>query len=421
MNGRIAVIGGGVAGCSAAWHLTQRGVQVVLFEAASQLGGRATTSRTDGVTIDTGAGFICNFYPEVLATLDTLGLRGDVVPLAPTSGFLKDGQLGTMTLGSIGSFLRFPFLGWRDKARFAAEMGKRTLQRRRYDLHDPHILAPYDTEDMATASIRELGESIYHHGIRPGVEPFWFFRCEDASQAMLLALCSRVVEGGIVGLRGGMDTLATALARDADVRLDSPVRSVGPGSVVDGEAFEGVVVALPGSGALRVADAVLTPDQRAFYRGLRYIPQVHVGFVVESGWPDGCAVLIPIGPGEHDIGILSLQTPKHGAPKPGHDLVSVFLSGAASARLIDHSDDEIIGKVWQMARAERPEFPASAQSVGVWRRREALPVPVPGHYRRASAFLRTQQPPVVFAGDHFSTPNLEGALLSGRWAAQALL
>ncbi|MDP3677984.1 MAG: FAD-dependent oxidoreductase, partial [Methylotenera sp.] len=42
-NTQIAVIGGGCAGLSAAAHLAERGYAVTVFEASSQLGGRART------------------------------------------------------------------------------------------------------------------------------------------------------------------------------------------------------------------------------------------------------------------------------------------------------------------------------------------------------------------------------------------
>lgn len=47
-SGPVAIIGGGIAGLSALWHLTKAGVDARLFEARTRLGGRMYTERTPG-------------------------------------------------------------------------------------------------------------------------------------------------------------------------------------------------------------------------------------------------------------------------------------------------------------------------------------------------------------------------------------
>jgi predicted NAD/FAD-binding protein len=50
---KIAVVGGGVSGLSAAWLLSRRH-EVTLYEAAPRVGGHANTVEIDGVAVDTG-------------------------------------------------------------------------------------------------------------------------------------------------------------------------------------------------------------------------------------------------------------------------------------------------------------------------------------------------------------------------------
>lgn len=75
---RIAVVGGGVAGLYAAWHLAQRH-QVVVFERHGRLGGHTDTHAIDGSdgTLEIDTGFIVfnrEHYPLFSAWLDTLGV-----------------------------------------------------------------------------------------------------------------------------------------------------------------------------------------------------------------------------------------------------------------------------------------------------------------------------------------------------------
>ena len=51
---RVAILGGGVAGLSAAWKLAERGLGVDLYEAAPALGGMAGSWERNGYTWDFG-------------------------------------------------------------------------------------------------------------------------------------------------------------------------------------------------------------------------------------------------------------------------------------------------------------------------------------------------------------------------------
>ena len=50
----VAIVGGGIAGLSAAYELRQRGLSVIVLAAASRAGGVVNTEGTDGWGIDGG-------------------------------------------------------------------------------------------------------------------------------------------------------------------------------------------------------------------------------------------------------------------------------------------------------------------------------------------------------------------------------
>ena len=65
----VAVIGGGWAGCAAAWALASRGVPVVLHEAAGVLGGRARRVERAGLPIDNGQHLLVGAYEATRSLL----------------------------------------------------------------------------------------------------------------------------------------------------------------------------------------------------------------------------------------------------------------------------------------------------------------------------------------------------------------
>lgn len=75
----VAIIGGGCAGLSAAAALVERGYTVTLFEAGSQLGGRARTVavETNGLLhlLDNGQHILLGAYQETLALLKKVGIN----------------------------------------------------------------------------------------------------------------------------------------------------------------------------------------------------------------------------------------------------------------------------------------------------------------------------------------------------------
>ncbi len=71
---RVAVIGGGWAGCAAAVELADTDWQVTLFEAAHTLGGRARRVDIDGKPLDNGQHILLGAYTESLRMMRKVGI-----------------------------------------------------------------------------------------------------------------------------------------------------------------------------------------------------------------------------------------------------------------------------------------------------------------------------------------------------------
>lgn len=74
---RVAVVGGGWAGCAAAVELRARGCEVTLYEAARALGGRARVVRAHGRALDNGQHILLGAYRDTLALMRRVGLDPD--------------------------------------------------------------------------------------------------------------------------------------------------------------------------------------------------------------------------------------------------------------------------------------------------------------------------------------------------------
>ncbi len=71
---RVAVVGGGVAGLTAAYELGRDGIDVVVLEGSDRIGGKLRLAEVDGTTTDVGAEALLARRPEATDLLADLGL-----------------------------------------------------------------------------------------------------------------------------------------------------------------------------------------------------------------------------------------------------------------------------------------------------------------------------------------------------------
>jgi squalene-associated FAD-dependent desaturase len=138
---RVAVLGGGLAGLSAALRLTDLGFAVTLIEKRPFLGGRAFSflDPQEQVEVDNGQHVFlgcCTYYIDYLRTIGAtdktyLQDRLEVV-------VVKDGKRGTIgstpwlgRLHLFPSFLRYPHLGFADKFRAIYGLASMAMTRRK--------------------------------------------------------------------------------------------------------------------------------------------------------------------------------------------------------------------------------------------------------------------------------------------------
>lgn len=73
-NTDVIIVGGGIAGLTAALHLQRKGLEVKLLEATDRVGGRVKTDEVDGYRLDRGFQVLLTAYPEAKRFLDYTAL-----------------------------------------------------------------------------------------------------------------------------------------------------------------------------------------------------------------------------------------------------------------------------------------------------------------------------------------------------------
>ena len=115
MNKKIAIIGGGITGLTAAYYLKKKGYSPTIFEASSQIGGVIQTKKIDGFTIETGPNTILLSDQRTVHMIDDLGLTiEDASPESKKRYIVKNGKCTALPM-SLVSFISTPLFSFSTK------------------------------------------------------------------------------------------------------------------------------------------------------------------------------------------------------------------------------------------------------------------------------------------------------------------
>jgi phytoene dehydrogenase-like protein len=399
----VVVIGAGLAGLTAARVLYGAGLDVVVLEAADAPGGRIRTDHVDGMLLDRGFQLLNPSYPAARRAFDLKGLRlrtfgpGAMVARGAARYAVLDPRRAP---AQALTALRLPIGSLREKvtfARWAVETGfgpaahikdapdetlAEHLRRRGLsgDLTDSVLrtfLAGVLGEDELRTSAR-FGRLVVRSFVRgtPGIPA-------DGMQALPDRLAALLAPGTL-----RTSTAVTAL-HGTSVDTD--------GGTVTGRA---VVIA---TDARTAAQLLGRPEPRTralttFYhlaaespaeRPLLHLDADRRGPVVNT------AVLTDVAP----------------TYAPGRALISSTMLGANGSAEAEREVRKHAGVIYGVD-------PASWQHVASYPIADALPETPPGSPIRPPLALGDGR---YLAGDHCDTASIQGALVSGRRAAAAVL
>jgi len=437
----VVVVGGGLAGLSAAWRLSQAGHDVALLEAEPVAGGRMRAEPhpgpdgAGGFVLDRGAQFVSSAYPSLQRLIDALGLRERVRPLRRTrNAILRGGRLHPADAGSPLAMLRSPLLGVTAKLRLSRLLADAWRHRASIDPWRPERAAELDDEDMESWLRTTVGDEAFDYLIAPGFSSTFDSDPEHLSKVFALGAI-RLSQGDfrLQSLEGGVGTVTEALAAKLDVRTGCRVTRVesetdGARVRFTGAAGEQAVladaalVALPGTRVAPVCPK-LTPAERGFFEHVHYVRGMIVFLLFEKA-PEslpwyGVAFPQPEG---LDLYGLAVDHWKPGQAPPGAGLVNCALTQRAAERLWDANDAAVVDCALEsLARTPIGRLAPAAGVVHRWD--PMLPQLRAGYTKHLAAFLARsdRSPRLAFAGDYLVGPYTEGACASGLRAAEQLV
>ncbi|WP_165692744.1 protoporphyrinogen/coproporphyrinogen oxidase [Mycolicibacterium fortuitum] len=428
-----AVIGGGIAGMSAAYELKKAGFKVTVFESRNRVGGRICTEKHGPFLMDLGTAVYLGTSKEAVALIHEIGLGAEFVETPVSIGLPRQGVSHVLDLGTpLRSGVKSGVLSWPAKIKALRLLADVVRFRRSlgYDTYDE--LAVIDTETVYEYSNRSLNSELTKYLSAPLISGTWVGDVKDTSAALLLWTVRNMLVKSVFNLTSGVAGLPNRLATLVDTRVGHPVSNVtddgsrvqvtyrdpGLGSDVT-EEFDYAVIATTARPALAIFPQ-MDENHRGLYETARYhrLGNISMGF---SARPRNMGTFAQVSPYDDPdtIAVIADHNKAPGRAPADKGLLTVLLSPSYLARNDDRDDDYLLNHALGRIEYYYGNLPGELEAQSVMRWPESVPVIDRGRFKKIAAFRKGVDPTkrVQFASDLDRIPGLNGALVSGREAA----
>jgi oxygen-dependent protoporphyrinogen oxidase len=427
----IIIIGGGIAGLGAAVRLKDRGLEPLVLEAESRVGGRMTTDRVNGFVVDRGVTLFGNAFGSMRALVKRLGLS----PLVCKGKFSVGIQDATGCRGYRGG--RFEDLlldrgiSWRTRLA-CIRFGFDLLRHHRALVHGSSTLSgSLDDEDARTYFQRIGGEEVFNRIFLPGLNGPVGGAVDTSSRVILMQVLWNLLVRGQWNLTDGVDRIPEAAASQVKVLTEARalhVEQLNSGVQVEAEVegtsqtfrARAVIFALPGQLVPTICPG-LPEETRAVLSRTEYSRIVNAA-VALSRPPKvpyaGYAFTNDVVPGA-EIEMEHLRAPNR-CPQ-GTGMAGVFLWDTSRRKRLDADDESLKQQASDVVEQNFPECRGKVLFVHLVRWNIGIAQFPPGRLREMTALrkqLASSNSPFDLCGDYLDGLSSEGALRTGEEAAE---
>ncbi|MGB3955214.1 MAG: protoporphyrinogen oxidase [Brooklawnia sp.] len=450
---RVAVVGAGMAGLSAAVDLLDAGAEVTLIEAAPTAGGKVQTEHVDGFTIEHGPDSFVSYRPAAAELARRFGLGEQIIQVTePRVVYLRSADrmvplpegMGLVLPTRLGPFVRTRLFSWPQKLRAGLD-----LILPRYLGDDDVAIGEFLRHRLGQAVIERLADpligGIYGTSIEElsldSVLPILRSHERNSRSLILASLKSGRTTGSggspFRTLRGGLADLVDAVtvhlraqpgyrerfgvaAADCSTHDGASRLRLDTGEVIESDA---VILATPAP----VAAGLVAGELPGAAAALRTIPHASTA-VVTLGYPADAFPSPPVGHGFLDAGSGSpssgctISSGKWvGRAPEGSVLIRSFLPERAHA-LQQRADAEVFAVIEQdVADTFGVRGEPCVRRIARWDDR--MPKYVVGHKHRLNAIhaALSTRPQWQLAGASYRGVGLPDVVTSGKAAAAAVL
>jgi oxygen-dependent protoporphyrinogen oxidase len=458
---RIAIIGGGISGLSAAYALQEYSrdssmpLEYTLFESSPRLGGVLRTEQIDGCIVEAGPDSFITEKPWATDLCRSLGLDDQLIGSNDAhrkTYILVRGRLVAMPDGlmfmvptKILPTVLSPLFSLKTKLRMAKE------------LFHPRNWGP--DESVASFIERHYGAEMVDRLADPLLSGIYggeaanlslravlprFHDMEDShgslGRAMLAARKKMSQEAKspapplFTSLKNGMQHLAEAVVSrlsPASLLTSALVQAVQPeaggwlvSAGMHSDHFDAVILAVPTHSAAQLL-SICSPELSAELAAIRYTSSITVGLgfdrEVRQSVPQGFGFLVPRSEGKQMLAATFVHNKfPHRAPED-RALLRCFFGGKNAESVWQLSDDQIVGIIrndLQQILGLRAE-PLFAR---VYKWKAAMAQYGVGHLDRLDRIERLRQklPGLALAGNGYRGIGVPDCVRSGRDAAREL-
>jgi len=463
---RIAIIGGGISGLSAAFTIEEKRqsgteVEYVLFEASPRLGGVLVTDRVDGCLVEAGPDSFLTEKPWAADLCGKIGLGDQLIGSNDSERktyIVARGKLVVMPDGlmfmvptKIMPTVLSPLFSWRTKLRMAAEW-----------FHPPHKAS--EDETVAEMVKRHYGPEMVELLADPLLSGVYGGEASGLSvRAVLPRFADMESKHGSLGramlesrkqvrkkmgaaanlparplftsLKDGMQQMVDALVARLDANslktsslVQSVIRQDNGWTVCAGyqsDQFDAVIIATPAHAA---ADVLQSTDENLArdLSEIKYSSSVTVtlGYdeKVRRSLPPGFGFLVPRSEGLRMLAATFVHNKfPHRAPE-NRALVRCFLGGARDEQILQKSQEEILDIV-RVELRRIIALDAEPLFARVYKWKSAMAQYSVGHLERLQRIeaLRQSLPGLALAGNGYSGIGVPDCVRSGADAAGKIL